>query len=321
MPVYNTAPYLRRALDSVCNQMLEDLEILCINDGSTDESPAILAEYAARDPRIRIIDHGENRGVSCTMNTGFEAAQGEFIGILDTDDAVGKDFFGELWASSTRKSCDIVKARLVERNLQGIWREAYPNEFAKNTISFCGPWASAIYKTDFLRKHHLKLATELPYGQDTLFLYCLMGHEPRINFCDTAIYYYFRNPSSLTKSRNDEFYLPLHITMAKRMKQYLPAYPHESLRQEMFRHIIGFLDASLNRRFSLCDAAPYLAEIKAIFADDEFYTPQKSFPSLHRMNTVKDIQELKLLLKSFSQSFHKTLILNSLREKIQGRCS
>lgn len=319
MPVYNTAPYLRRALDSVCNQTFGDLEILCINDGSTDESPAILAEYAARDPRIRIIDHGANRGVACTMNTGFDAARGEALGIVDSDDAVGKDFFRELWASYTGSSCEIVKGRLVERDLEGIWREAYPSESEKNQISFCGPWASAIYKTDFIRKHHLKLCTKLPCGQDTLFLYCLMGHEPRINFCDTAIYYYFRNTSSVTNSHNDEFYVALHIMIAKLMKQYLPTYPHESSRQEMYRRIIGFLDSCLNTRFSLCDASPYLEEIKTIFADDEFYSPQKSFPFLHRVEKVNDIQELKGLLKPFLESSRKTMLLNSLRAGLRKK--
>ena len=253
MPVYNAAPYLRRALDSVCNQTLKNLEILCINDGSPDESPTILAEYAARDPRIRLIDHGGNRGYACAINSGLDAAQGEAVGFVDADDAVGKDFFAELWAAYAGRSCDIVKGRLVERDLKGIWREAYPNEFTKNTISFCAPWTSVIYKTDFIRKHRLRLCPNLPCGQDTLFLFCLMGHDPRINFCDTAIYYYFRNTTSMTTAHNDEFYLPVHITIAKLMKQYLPAYPHESLRQKMFRHIIGFLDASLNIRFSLCD--------------------------------------------------------------------
>lgn len=319
MPVYNAAPYLRRALDSVCNQTLKDLEILCINDGSTDESPAILAEYAARDSRIRLIDHRENRGYTCAMNTGLDAAQGEAIGFLDADDAVGKDFFAELWASYTETSCDIVKGRLVERDLQGIWREVYPNESAKNKISLGRQMTFAIYKRDFLRKYDLKLSPEIPYAQDTLFLYCLMGHEPRIKFCDTALYYYFRTTSSMTISRSDEFYLAVHITIAKLMKQYLPTFPHESVRQEMFRHIIGFLDSSLNRRFSLCDAAPYLEEIKTIFADDEFYTPQKSFPFLHAVHKVQNIQELKRLLEPFLESARKIILLNSLREGLRKK--
>lgn len=91
MGVYNTAPYLRRALDSVCNQTFRDLEILCINDGSTDESPTILAEYAAKDPRIRIIDHGERKGVAWSRNSGLDAAEGEAVGIVDSDDVIGRN--------------------------------------------------------------------------------------------------------------------------------------------------------------------------------------------------------------------------------------
>lgn len=319
MPVYNTAPYLRRALDSVCNQSFRDLEILCINDGSTDQSPAILAEYAARDPRIRVITHEKNKGVAGTVNSGIDAATGKTFAIVDSDDAIGKNFYAELWATYSADDCDIAKGRLVERNLNGDWREAYLNAGAKKQASFSAQWTTAIYSTDFIRKNNLKLSPHITCGQELFFLYCLMGYEPKINFCDTAIYYYFRNAASMTTSDNDEYYLSAHITIASLMKQYIPTYSYESQRKKMFTNIILFLDYSLNRRFSKCDGTPHLGDLKAIFADDEFYAPQKNFPLLQRAHSVKNIQELKMLLETFYENHRKNIMLTSLRKGLKTK--
>lgn len=91
IPVYNVAPYLREALDSVVNQTYRSLQILVIDDGSTDGSGSICDEYSYRDPRIAVI-HQPNRGVSCARNVGLDLATGDFIGFLDSDDAWHPEF-------------------------------------------------------------------------------------------------------------------------------------------------------------------------------------------------------------------------------------
>ena len=85
IPIYNMEPYLGDCLDSVLAQTLTDWEAICINDGSTDGSPAILEEYANKDPRFSII-HQENRGLSAARNTGLAKARGEYVYFLDSDD-------------------------------------------------------------------------------------------------------------------------------------------------------------------------------------------------------------------------------------------
>lgn len=85
IPVYNAEKYLRECLDSVVNQTLRDIEIICVDDGSTDSSPAVLAEYAARDSRVRVLTQ-ENSGVGPARNAGIRAARGEFVAFLDPDD-------------------------------------------------------------------------------------------------------------------------------------------------------------------------------------------------------------------------------------------
>lgn len=316
MPVYNAGPYLRRALDSVCNQSFRDLEILCVNDGSTDESPAILAEYAARDARIRVLDHGENRGYACAMNSGFDAACGEAVGIVDSDDAISKNFFAELWKVYEKEGCDIAKGRRVDCEQDGRWHEGELNaSIQKDALAFSYQWTTAIYRTSLLGRHGLRLAPEVPSGQDTLFLMQLMGHEPPIAFSDQAIYYYFRNPASMTKAHPEEYYLGCNLKIASLLKKYLPAYPGISQRRKMFRRLIDFLNISLNDRFAHCDCAPYLTEIQAILADDEFYAPQASFPFLRKALEATSIREVKAALKASSGH----LVASSLRESLRAK--
>lgn len=315
MSVYNTAPYLRRALDSVCNQTFRDLEILCINDGSTDGSATILEEYAAGDTRIRLIDHGENRGVAAARNSGLDAAEGETIAVLDSDDALSKNFFAALWSVYEGGDCDIAKGRYVECELDGRWHEKDKNaSIQKDVLQFTYQWTTALYSTSFLRRHGLRLSTEVAFGEDSLFLYQLMGHQPRIAFTDQAIYYYLRNGVSTTHAYPEEYYLACIIKVAELLKKYLPAYPRESQRRKVFERILHLLMYNLGERFAACDATPHLAEIQAILADDEFYAPTKTFPFVRQALQAKNIQELKATLKGFRGH----LIALSLRGNLRG---
>ena len=88
VPVYNTKKYLPKCLDSLIAQTLKDIEIICINDASTDGSLKILQEYALRDNRIKIIDFKQNKGAGAARNTGIDTATGEYIGFVESDDFV-----------------------------------------------------------------------------------------------------------------------------------------------------------------------------------------------------------------------------------------
>ena len=109
IPVYNVEKYLRQCLDSVVNQTLQDIEIICVNDGSKDSSLQIMHEYQAKDPRIKIIDK-ENSGYGASMNRGFDAATGEYLGIVESDDYAEPDMFEKLYAVAKADDLDVVKS-------------------------------------------------------------------------------------------------------------------------------------------------------------------------------------------------------------------
>lgn len=109
IPVYNVEAYLEECLDCVVNQTLQDLEIICVNDGSTDGSAAILRDFAKRDDRIILIDK-KNAGYGHAVNLGVRTAQGEYIGIVEPDDYLRLDMMKELYDVACEMRLDVVKA-------------------------------------------------------------------------------------------------------------------------------------------------------------------------------------------------------------------
>ena len=109
LPIYNVQEYLRECLDSVCSQSLADIEIICVNDGSTDSSLDIINEYAAKDKRIVVLS-GPNGGYGKAMNKGLDCATGEYIGIVEPDDYVIPEMFDELYEIASKNDLDFVKA-------------------------------------------------------------------------------------------------------------------------------------------------------------------------------------------------------------------
>ena len=95
IPCYNVEKYIRQCLDSVVNQTLKDIEIICINDGSTDSTLDILRKYENRDNRIKVISK-HNSGYGASMNIGLETAKGEYVGIVESDDFVEPNMFEKL---------------------------------------------------------------------------------------------------------------------------------------------------------------------------------------------------------------------------------
>lgn len=96
VPCYNVAAYLDQCMESLAGQSMEDIEIICVNDGSSDRTAEILREWRDRDGRVRVIDR-KNSGVSAARNSGMEAAAGKYIGFVDPDDVVERNMFRRLF--------------------------------------------------------------------------------------------------------------------------------------------------------------------------------------------------------------------------------
>ena len=165
VPVYNAKTYLTQCLDSLSAQTLDDIEFLCIDDGSTDGSGTILEEYASRDARFRVI-HKENSGYGASMNLGLRAARGEYIGILESDDFADAQMFASLYAVAEKNRVEMVRSNyytfdeangdvfqeLLQGCRYGVICSAKTDMRILQTDTYI--W-TAIYQKDFLRKYDI----------------------------------------------------------------------------------------------------------------------------------------------------------------------
>ena len=121
IPVYNSERFLRSTLDSLLAQTLSDIEIVCVNDGSSDSSLQILEEYASREPRVVVVD-SVNGGVSRARNKGIEIAKGEYIGFMDADDMATPKMYERLFALAMEHNADIAEMSYcrIPENVQSV---------------------------------------------------------------------------------------------------------------------------------------------------------------------------------------------------------
>lgn len=227
MPVCNVEKYLSACLESALNQSFDDIEIICINDGSTDNSLAILKEFSAKDNRIVIVDKA-NAGYGAAMNDGLKIAKGEYIGILESDDRVCEDAWKRLFETAIDNDLDLIRGnyiqsrndsehffeanRIMERTYPDDLPEApydivfkptdYPRCFWTNPSIWTG-----LFKTQFLRDNDIWF-NETPGAayQDTAFAFKTWAMANRAMLVEyPVIYYTVDNESSSSNSKSKAY--------------------------------------------------------------------------------------------------------------------
>jgi glycosyltransferase involved in cell wall biosynthesis len=204
IPVYNKENYLKKCLDSVCNQTLQDIEIICINDCSEDKSLSILNDYSGKDDRIRIIDFQENKGVSAARNAGIKAANGEFVAFVDSDDYIDLNFYEELYSKAEYSNLDSAKASIVTVNENNIETpkcssiELY-DFVEKDKAYFYCTFTTAIFKRSVILNSKVLFPENIKHFEDPYFLIKLVPHLNSVGVVDSVNYYYSQNSSSQTK--------------------------------------------------------------------------------------------------------------------------
>lgn len=213
VPVYNAEKYLSKCLDSLVNQTYTDIEIICVNDGSTDSSLPIMEKYAQKDNRIKIINQ-ENQGVSVARNSGLKIITGDYFLFVDSDDFLNLN------------ACEILDTTLLNKDIDLLFFGYQRLKNNKNfyTKSLCcikeptkmldidyevldqlslRPICGKLYKTSLV--NNIYFEQNLNYGEDTLFVVNCLIKNPKVASIDNKIYYYnIGITNSLTKQCNNK---------------------------------------------------------------------------------------------------------------------
>ena len=226
VPVYNAAPYLKQCVDSLTNQTLKEIEIILINDGSTDDSLAVCVELASKDDRIRLIDK-LNGGVSEARNDGLRAATGEHVGFVDPDDWVDADMYERMLATLTTAQADICICNYVKETKEGtvpvlmkqtgtIEKAAILGDIVANVIAkpsfrsgetdIMGSVCRLLVSRELLEKENIWFDKDVAFMEDLLvcveaFLKC-----ERITIDGGAYYHYRVHESSTVMAFKPNFY-------------------------------------------------------------------------------------------------------------------
>lgn len=189
IPVYNTHEYLSKCLNSVVNQTLKDIEIILVDDGSTDDSLEILTKYQIEDPRIAVLTQ-ENKGASSARNRGLDIARGEYIAFVDSDDTIDTDAYEISYRQAKAANADILI--FAEKKLSVKEGTFYnPLEILKSA-SYIPVW-NKLYKREFLNECGAKFYEEAKCFNDDCFNVVIIPRAKVIKCISNKFYTYRRH--------------------------------------------------------------------------------------------------------------------------------
>jgi glycosyltransferase involved in cell wall biosynthesis len=350
IPVYNVENYIRQCLDSVANQTLEQIEIICVNDGSTDSSPQILEEYALKDERIRIINK-ENNGTGAARKTGLDNAKGEFIAFVDSDDWVKLDAFEKLYKNIVSNNSDIVISNFYTYDeLTNLYNEFHFNiaDFFDEETDFNNfifdyrdikplllngftGCTNKLYRTEFLRTYDdFYFPKHITIGEDVPLNIQVLLRARRISFCRRNYYIYRTSNDNSTchTSVKSEKIFDIFTIIDKVEDILMENKILDRYKNEFYR----FQISHLMHWFDRCDKMfkeEFFQSMKQHFVKFDFDDDELSKLDLHLKNNFQNIinsgtntefelkEEIKLLESTYKnrlahekQAYYKKLELN-----------
>ncbi|CRF35537.1 glycoslytransferase [Brachyspira suanatina] len=226
LPIYNVEKYLPKCLESIINQTLKDIEIICVNDCSSDNSENIIKEYAKKDNRIKLINNEKNIGVGLSRNIGVNSSNGEYISFIDSDDFVDNNYLESLYTTAKKYDADIVFTNNIYtvNESKGYIKPYYHNRLEKwkkdfkdkcfegisnfnvstiekeNTPEYplVAVW-NKLYKKAFITNNNLKFQNYI-VAEDSEFFYKYLVYNPKMYYNNNAKYYYVQRKSSAVHS-------------------------------------------------------------------------------------------------------------------------
>ena len=333
VPVYNVAPYLEECLNSLLNQTLEEIEIICIDDCSSNNSYKILENYKNKYEKIKVIQHIENKGLGPTRNTGIKQAIGDYIAFIDSDDYISLDYFENLYNTSKKYDSDIVTTLNVynieddkiykkfmnidnfiskkERKNKKLYIEGEAFLSIKNDKCNTKEYmyvtsTNKIYKKEFLIKNNLFFANIKSGSEDDELYIRILLNNPKTSYNHNPIYYHRLHAGSLMASSNDSMIHPLcTVELMKKSIIYC---------KEYYPDLIDYVfSRAFNKVISLLNYSKFKNEIYK-----ELYSLVNllEYDSINKEIIGDSLYNLYLIVKS-NEKYERYLLDKSLLEKIE----
>lgn len=263
VPIYNTEGYLRKCLDSITGQTLREIEIICIDDGSTDKSSQILDEYAKKDSRIKVV-HKENGGLVSVRKLGVKIAESKYVGFVDSDDWIEVDMYERLYSVAESNDADMVSSNYwQEGNYSNVSKDAVEpgvyetigmNYLRNHSILYLqkhdkgmsGSLCTKIFRTSMLQEIMPNIPEGIRVSEDKVTTVTFLLECRRAVILDEAYYHYRINQASMFHSEDSNYLLNYHrvYTYFKSLYQH-PNFT-DSMRKQAELYIVQFLIKGIN---------------------------------------------------------------------------
>lgn len=263
--VYNAGQYLIQCLDSLKGQTLQDIEIICIDDGSTDDSSRILDEYAADDNRIRVV-HKENEGLVATRKEGVRLAAGAYIGYVDSDDWVESEMYERLYEKAEETQADLVTSGyLLEGNYTTVHYDTIPEgvygekriKYLRDHTIYClkeketglrATLCSKLFRADMMKKVQQQIPNGISIAEDKMCVLTYVLECTSVYVMKKAYYHYCIHFASMVHSSDTEYLFHIHEVYSFLCRLYRHPNFTDTMRTQAELYITELLINGLNQR-------------------------------------------------------------------------
>lgn len=245
MPVYNSGEYLKTAVESILNQSLREIELILVDDGSTDGSSGKCDEYAANDSRVIVI-HEKNGGICAARNAALAIAHGEYIGFSDHDDEMDHDTFNAAYRFAKSNDLDMAKYghdEVITRGKEVLKRKYFsfkeviysPEESGVHYLEMLRDMAmdciwDGVFRKSFLDKYNLRLDTSFKAGgEDIDFCGRVIACKPKVGLMPQVFYHHYIRVGFSTSSKFNSLNVKLATNFPTRLNSYLASYNAEKV--------------------------------------------------------------------------------------------
>ena len=231
IPAYNAENYIENCVNGILNESFSDFEIIIVDDGSKDSTPALCDKLAKKDSRVKVI-HKPNGGVSEARNTGIDAAKGQYISFVDADDRVTENHLESLVSTMRGNGADMVSASYIMEKSMGRTHDfiyadkVFDKETIKNELLEIfremdnAPWGK-LFRADIIREHNVRFPKNVPYAEDSYFGVEYFKYIEKAVLSSEVVYYYnWTNAASAMRKYFPELCVYLVNVLNKKREFY-----------------------------------------------------------------------------------------------------